>query len=292
MIYSCNPATYRRIASTTAIVAGLIFTGYHNQSFAQTSNAQADSALTSLRTQPQRDLNSAQESALSSALLAIILNGKALDEDQQLQRYVNQLGRWLSLQSSSPQMNWTFAVVDDTNVNAWSTPSGHIVLTRGLVDLCADEAALAGILGQEIVHVTARHHTQQIATLAQASAYAPLSSIAQQWFDQGLSANHHYQADREAAVLVARAGIDPFGLINLLHKVGDLTAANDPGFSQWSKTHAPTHIRISQLEQAMGNHLDQLTGKPPATIADRLEMFSSPAAAPEPAPANKRRSTK
>jgi predicted Zn-dependent protease len=78
--------------------------------------------------------------------------------DMLMERYVNQLGRWISLQSTRPNLPWTFAVLDDPGFNAFAAPGGYIYVTKGLIDRVADEAEVAGILAHEIVHVTSKHH--------------------------------------------------------------------------------------------------------------------------------------
>ena len=74
----------------------------------------------------------------------MLLGSKPLHTDMALQRYVNLLGRWISLQSSRPDLGWTFAVLDDAGYNAFAAPGGYVFVTKGLVDRVADESELAG----------------------------------------------------------------------------------------------------------------------------------------------------
>jgi predicted Zn-dependent protease len=43
---------------------------------------------------------------------------------------VNQLGRWISLQSARPQLPWSFAVLDDAGYNAFAAPGGYVFVTK------------------------------------------------------------------------------------------------------------------------------------------------------------------
>ena len=92
-----------------------------------------------------------------------------LYEDEAVQRYVNQIGQRLAAASERPDLPWTFRVIDDPTVNAFALPGGYIYITRGILTHLNSEAELAGILGHEIAHVTARHAVSQIsrAQLAQ-----------------------------------------------------------------------------------------------------------------------------
>ncbi|MEJ5755964.1 M48 family metalloprotease, partial [Salmonella enterica] len=46
-------------------------------------------------------------------------------------------------------------------VNAFALPGGYVYFTRGLLALANNEAELAGVIGHEIGHVTARHTAQR-----------------------------------------------------------------------------------------------------------------------------------
>ena len=54
-------------------------------------------------------------------------------------------------------------------------PGGYIYITRGLMAYLDSEAELAGVLGHEIGHVTARHGAQQ-ATQEQAAGIGVLAA--------------------------------------------------------------------------------------------------------------------
>ena len=81
--------------------------------------------------------------------------------DPELQQYVSDIGMRLARLSERPNLPWQFTVVDQAAVNAFAVPGGFIYLTRGILPFLADEAELAGVLGHEIGHVTARHSAQQ-----------------------------------------------------------------------------------------------------------------------------------
>ncbi|MFY8063346.1 MAG: M48 family metalloprotease, partial [Usitatibacteraceae bacterium] len=74
-----------------------------------------------------------------------------------LQAYVNGVGQKLAAQSHRNNLPWTFTVVDSPDINAFAVQGGYIYMTRGLMAYLDSEAELAGVLGHEIGHVTARH---------------------------------------------------------------------------------------------------------------------------------------
>jgi len=78
-----------------------------------------------------------------------------------LQAYVNDLGQRLARQSHRANLKWTFTVLDSPEINAFALPGGHVYVTRGIMAYLDSEAELAGVIGHEIGHVTARHGAQR-----------------------------------------------------------------------------------------------------------------------------------
>jgi beta-barrel assembly-enhancing protease len=72
----------------------------------------------------------------------------------ELNRYLNVVGKTVAQRSSRPTLQWTFGVIDSSTVNAFSAPGGYVFVTRGLLLTLKNEAELAGILAHEIAHVT------------------------------------------------------------------------------------------------------------------------------------------
>jgi|GEM_PF-352086 len=75
----------------------------------------------------------------------------------QMTAEVAKLGAKLGTISSRPEIFWTFAVIDDPSVNAFSAPGGYVFVSRGLVQKVTTEDALAGALAHEISHITEKH---------------------------------------------------------------------------------------------------------------------------------------
>ena len=85
-----------------------------------------------------------------------------LYDDDGLQAYVDELGQRVAAASERPQLPWRFKVIDSPVVNAFALPGGYIYVTRGILAYVGSEAALMGVIGHEIGHVTARHHVEQM----------------------------------------------------------------------------------------------------------------------------------
>jgi predicted Zn-dependent protease len=125
-------------------------------------------ALGSCATNPvtgRRELSlvsEAQEIQMGQQGAQEVVQSLGLVNDQALNDYVHRIGTALAAKSERPNLPWTFRVVDDPQPNAFALPGGFIFMTRGMMNLMRSEAELAGVLGHEIGHVTARHSVQQI----------------------------------------------------------------------------------------------------------------------------------
>ena len=232
-------------------------------------------------------IDESKEVEIGRQLAAVLLGSKPMHGDAALQRYVNQLGRWIALQTSRPLLPWTFTVLDDPGFNAFAAPGGYVFVTSGLVDR-VDEAELAGILAHEITHVTERHHLQALRQKARAGAFAQLigsqirtgsavsSLVSQQvlamarnLYSSGLDQQDEFDADRQGVVFAARAGFDPYGLPGVLQQLRG-QAPDDPLFALSLSTHPPAQQRLDALASAMGNRLDAFTARPVVRIDQRV----------------------
>jgi predicted Zn-dependent protease len=243
--------------------------------------------LMALLSQPDSAVDESREIEIGRQLAAVLLGSKPLHTDMALQRYVNQLGRWISLHSSRPALPWSFAILDDAGFNAFAAPGGYVFVTKGLLDR-VDEAELAGILAHEIVHVTERHHLHALRAKARAGAAtrllasqvrAPnavagalssqLLALGRDLYSSGLDQGDEFDADRQGVVLAARAGFDPYGLAAVLQQLR-AEVPDNPLFALSLATHPPAQQRLDLLDQSMGRRLDLLAGKPSVPITRRI----------------------
>ena len=103
-----------------------------------------------------------QESQIGKDGYGAVVSEYGVYEDPGLQAYVDTVGWRLARVSHLPRLSWRFTVLDDPTVNAFAMPGGYIYITRGILVHLNSEAQLAGVLGHEIGHVTARHSAQRL----------------------------------------------------------------------------------------------------------------------------------
>ena len=78
-------------------------------------------------------------------------------QDPEINRYINVLGDSIARLTQRSELPWQFFIVNSAEVNAFAVPGGFIYFTRGILPFLDNEAELAGVMGHEVGHVTARH---------------------------------------------------------------------------------------------------------------------------------------
>ena len=232
-------------------------------------------------------MSEAQEIDLGRQMDAEVRREMGVYNDPELQRYVESIGLRLAKQSDRPNLPWHFAVVDSPAVNAFALPGGYIYLTRGIMPFLDNEAQLAGVLGHEIGHVTARHAAQQYTKATSAGLGLTLLSIfvpeARPF--GGLAENalgllflkHGRDAERQAdslgAQYSARTGWDPSGVAGMLNTLArlDEAAGSRKGVPNWLSTHPAPADRVREVQAAVAQAAAKVPGKPVVDEAEYLQ---------------------
>ncbi|MFZ6649360.1 M48 family metallopeptidase [Undibacterium sp. TJN25] len=232
------------------------------------------------------DMTDAQEVILGQQITSNLLSMAPLLQNQRAQRYVNSVGRWLALQTDRPDLPWTFAVLDDPEINAFATPGGYVVVTRGLLIRMKSEAELAGVLAHEMSHVLKKHHliairkaaginvaTDLLTFGAEKKAVSPelikWATAGTELYTRGLDQDDELEADRMGVVIAARAGYDPYGLPAVLQTLEGMNPA-DPGLSLLFRTHPSLSSRLNALDTVMTpgfERFDKLPNVPSRFVA-------------------------
>lgn len=153
-------------------------------------------------------------------------------DDKRLQAYVSRVGKRLAAKSHRPNLDWHFTVVDSPQVNAFALPGGYVYVTRGIMAYLNSEAELAGVVGHEIGHVTARHGVRQQSAATVVGLGAILGSVLVPGLDSqagssllqaigqslvaGYGREHELEADRLGAEYLARAGYNPQAMVEVI----------------------------------------------------------------------------
>lgn len=240
------------------------------------------------------DLSEKNERNMGAQMVAIVLGSAPVHSNKELQSYVNRVGYWVALHSERPKLEWQFAVVDTSAVNAFAMPGGFIVVTSGMLDLLSNEAELAAVLAHEIAHVNNRHYLkamEKMESLSLASDIAffagdvyqanrgdnnrefyrnkavakKLLNTTAELYSKGLERGDEFEADSHAVTLVARAGYDPYAVAHVLQKLASLST-DDSNLQLLFNSHPKPDDRIDSVQATF----DQLSLSQGAVIEKRF----------------------
>jgi predicted Zn-dependent protease len=206
--------------------------------------------------------------------------------DARLQEYVQGIGMKLARASERPNLPWHFTVVDSPAVNAFALPGGYIYITRGILPFLDDESQLAGVLGHEIGHVTARHAAQQYTSqtgaglgLTLLSIFVPEARPFQGVAEQATGLlflkygrDDELQADGLGVRYASGTGWDPSGVQDMLATLGrlDKASGSTKGVPNWLSTHPAPEDRVQKVEASVR---EARTGVPASQLARNRDVF-------------------
>lgn len=183
--------------------------------------------------------------------------------DPNLTAYVTNVGRRLIPYAENPDLPFSFAVLDNDDVNAFALPGGPVYVTSGLLRVLQNEAQLAAVIGHEIGHATDRHGVKQMGVGTGASLLAELalggrlddqsiemlSNLMLGVLTSGYSRHHEEKADEIGLKTMVKAGYNPIGAVQLM-EMFDRLDGDDPGLIEsWFTSHPASGERAAELQK-------------------------------------------
>lgn len=210
-----------------------------------------------------------------------VLKEYAPVHDPALQAYVDGVGRRLAAQSHRANLKWTFTVLDSPEVNAFALPGGYVYVTRGIMAYLESEADLAGVVGHEIGHVTARHGAQRATSQARAGwavlgatvlgavveaatgvrgaarAAGDIAQTGAAGFIARYGREQELQADQLGAEYLSRTRYDPQNMVDVIQVLKDqeryaadaarAAGRAAPAEAGWLASHPSNEQRLAQI---------------------------------------------
>jgi len=219
-----------------------------------------------------------QEYYIGRAVAGNILSSyKLWNGNSALTEYLNNICAAITINSPRPDVfnGYHVAILDSNEINAFATSGGHIFVTRGLINAAKSEDALAGVIAHEVAHIQLQHSIKAIKTsrITQALLVTGTSAagaaagmdvnqltdvfnesvgeIVQTMVNNGYSQSQEYDADNTALSLMASAGYNPQGLIDMLNELGAIQSKTPGGFN---KTHPSPAQRITNAQKSIGKY--------------------------------------
>lgn len=191
------------------------------------------------------------EEGIGLGIAEKIIAQKGIVNDRSATLYINMIGNYLSKYTKAYDLGFRFYILNDEHASAFAVPGGYIFISKGMFRACNNEAELAGVIAHEMVHVIQRHGVKELkkneAKIKSEKAFAELEDEAGPMGDEEKEmeeyADNVYQnlisprllvyetdADRIAMVYLKRAGYDPTGIVNVLQRLQEPTAATQDIF--------------------------------------------------------------
>ncbi len=246
-------------------------------------------ATTSTKVLVGTELSYEEQQSIGEQMAAIVVGSSQVHQNQNLQKYVNKVGRWVATHAATENQgktDWQFVVIDTPDFNAFSMPGGYVIVSSGAIDRLSSEAELAALLAHEIVHVEQEHQVKAIeksqrfanlgelaviagdsyqankggydsTSLAKRTIAKELIDVTNNLYTKGLGRDDELDADQKAVILMTRAGYDPYAYLTLLQVVESI---DDDKKTLMLATHPKTSERIHIAFNAV-NSVDKYLSK-------------------------------
>ena len=249
----------RRMVGAASLIAAVMLGGCKSGGGFDLKNVDLGNVAKSMGN--LREVKEPEEIQIGQGMTETLLGARPLYDDAELQRYVNEVGMWVAQQSDRPNLPWHFGVNDSDHINAFATPGGFIIITKGMMKQLRNEAELAGVLGHEVAHVNQKHHLKALRKSAfinllgegaagasgkQAELVKNLAGPTKELYARGLDKSDEFEADRMGVVFAARAGYDPYGLPAVLTTLASVDP-KDNFLTLLYKTHPLPQVRLDKL---------------------------------------------
>lgn len=183
--------------------------------------------------------------------------------DEELARYMDSIGQPMARNSHRSQLEFSFKVLDSPVINAFAVPGGYVYVTRGILPYLGSEAELAGVLGHEIGHITARHSAKQISQVQLAQLGLGLGSALSDKFRRysgvaqvgvGLlmlrfSRDNEREADRLGVEYATSQGFAAGEMANFFATLERMSPHQGGGLPDWLSTHPAPDKRVETVRQ-------------------------------------------
>jgi predicted Zn-dependent protease len=185
-------------------------------------------------------------------------------DDEKLAKYIDDLGQKMAKISHRPNLKYEFKVMDSPVINAFAVPGGYVYITRGILAYLNNEAELAGVMGHEIGHITARHSAQKYSETYLANLGLGVGSMISEDFAmfaglaaQGLgllflrfSRDDERQSDLLGVEYSTKVGYDAREMSNFFRTLDRMQSKNEKGgLPDWFSTHPNPADRVVDVRK-------------------------------------------
>lgn len=208
------------------------------------------------------------EKEMGDKMFPLAVGGKRIIEDSLLISYLGVVTIPLQAAVNDSNFKFKYYIVEDSELNAFALPGGHVVIHSGLILNADSYEELAGVLAHELSHVTLRHHARGL--INNIGVMALLGGIVGDGGDifatilyggtqlslLKYSRDLEEESDKQGWEYLLKAGINPQGMISFFQKLEKEHEATKLGkegdaIMSFMSTHPETAERIKMLEKKL-----------------------------------------
>lgn len=210
----------------------------------------------------------------------------------ELRGYISGVGQTL-LAYIEPEYEaepWEFILLDSDVINAFALPGGKVFITVGLLSRMSNEAQVAGVLGHEIGHVTARHVDERLSQTIVAQigleslglfTESELIVVGAELLTGGtllkFNRDQEMEADRQGMKYMSRAHYDPAGMRQVMEVLRDAAAEAGGRSLEIFSTHPHPETRIEQIDELLATVYRATQNDPAYSVfEERFERDAEP----------------
>jgi predicted Zn-dependent protease len=187
-----------------------------------------------------------------------ITDSNVVVTDPLLNQWINDVSNKLWAQTARKDIPYSIKILDDSNINAFSTMGGYIYMNEGTLDFVQSDDELAGVIAHETGHIERRHAvtSQNKASILNVlfgigSLFSPLLYRFGQLLQAGalarISRDDENEADKYGLMLMARAGYDPDSMHTFMAHLAATETTNHDAISKYLADHPETKKRLANL---------------------------------------------
>jgi predicted Zn-dependent protease len=207
---------------------------------------------------PARALSTAQEIQIGKDYDRQVTAQNAVVTDPLENAWANGIAQKLWAQVARKDVPYSVKILEDGEVNAFSTVGGYVYIDEGVLDFVQSDDEFAGVIGHETGHIERRHVVtlNNRTTLLNilfgiGSIFSPLvyqfGQLAQAGIVARMQRDDELQADAYGLLLMSRAGYDPDAMVTFMRHLETTHSQRSSIVDKYFADHPGEPQRVGRL---------------------------------------------